>query len=234
VATVERRSRVDARDIPNYGLAEAARYLRLPNATLRSWVRGHSYPAIQGQGWFQPLLAPALREPLLLSFTNLVEVHVLSAIRREHEIRLDRVRPALDYVRERLGVERPLVHQTFHTDGLDVFVSTFGETINVSRSGQRPLRDVVEAYLRRIGRDETGLVARLYPFARLSLDAPKLVVIDPRRAFGLPALERSGVPTAIVAERFKAGESMIDLAGDYGCSPLEVSEAIRFELPEAA
>ena len=229
-----RRLRVDARDIPNYGLAEAARYLRLPVATLRSWVRGRSYPVIQGRGWFEPLVAPALEEPLLLSFTNLVEVHVLSAIRREHEIRLDRIRPALDYVRERLGVERPLVHQAFHTDGLDLFVRAFGETINASRSGQRALREVVEAFLRRIERDETGLVARLYPFARLALDAPKLVVIDPRRAFGLPILERSGVSTAVVAERFKAGESMDDLAGDYGCSPLEVSEAIRFELPEAA
>jgi uncharacterized protein (DUF433 family) len=27
---------------------------------------------------------------------------------------------------------------------------------------------------------------------------------------------------------------MDELADDYGCSPLEVSEAIRFELPEAA
>jgi hypothetical protein len=48
------------------------------------------------------------------------------------------------------------------------------------------------------------------------------------------ALERSGVSTAIVADRFKAGESADDLAGDHGCSPLEVSEPIRFELLEAA
>ena len=179
-------------------------------------------------------MTPAQPEPPLLSFANLVEVHVLSAIRREHEIRLGKIRPALEYARKRLGVARPLVRQTFHTDGLDLFVSTVGETINVSRSGQRALRQVVEAYLRRIERDDTGLVARLYPFSRLSLDAPKLVVIDPRRAFGLPILERSGVATAIVAERFKAGESMDELAGDYGCSTLEVCEALRFELPEAA
>jgi len=231
---VARRSRLDARDVPNYGLVEAARYLRLPVATLRSWVRGRSYPKVQGEGWFRPLITPALDRPLLLSFTNLIETHVLSAIRREHEIRLDRVRPALDYVRKRLGVGRPLAHQVFHTDGLDLFVEKFGETINVSRSGQRALREIVEAYLRRIERDEAGLAIRLYPFARLSLDAPKLVVIDPYRGFGLPILMDSGVATSAVAERFKAGESMDELADDYGCSSLEVSEAIRFELPEAA
>ncbi len=231
---VTRRSRVDARDIPSYGLAEAARYLRLPIATLRSWVRGRSYPVVQGRGWFEPLVAPATKEPLLLSFTNLVEAHVLSAIRRDHEIRLDRSRPALDCVREQLGVERPLVHQRLHTDGLDLFVSKFGETINVSRRGQRALREVAEAYLQRIKREETGLASRLYPLARLSLDAPKLVVIDPSRSFGLPILERSGVATAVVAERFKAGESMNDLARDCRCPALDISDAIRFELGEAA
>ncbi len=231
---VARPSQTDTRDAPNYGLLEAARYLRLPAATLRSWVRGRSYPTARGEAWFHPLIAAAQRRPLSLSFTNLVEAHVLSAIRREHEIRLDRVRPAVEYVRRKLGVKRPLANQVFHTDGIDLFVSKVGELINVSRSGQLALRDVVEAYLRRIEWDEDGLAARLYPVSRLALDAPRLVVIDPRRGFGLPILMSSGITTAVVAERFKAGESMDELADDYGCSSLEVSEAIRFELPEAA
>jgi uncharacterized protein (DUF433 family)/transcriptional regulator with XRE-family HTH domain len=231
---VARGSRIDARDVPNYGLAEVARYLRLPVATLRSWVRGRSYPTARGDAWFRALIAPARSNPLQLSFTNLVEAHVLSAIRREHEVRLDRVRPALEYVRRRLDVKRPLANQVFHTDGIDLFVRKFNEDVNASRGGQLALRVVVEAYLRRIEWDEAGLAARLYPVSRFSLDAPRLVVIDPGRGFGLPILEGPGISTAVVAERFKAGESMDELADDYGCSPLEVSEAIRFELPEAA
>ncbi len=229
-----RGSLVDTRDVPNYGLLEAARYLRLPPATLRSWVRGRPYPTAKGSAWFPALIAPAKSRPTSLSFTNLVEAHVLSAIRREHQLRLDRVRPALDYVRRKLGVKRPLAHQVFHTDGIDLFVTKVGALVNVSRSGQLALREVVEAYLRRIEWDEAGLAARLYPVSRLSLNAPRLVVIDPQRGFGLPILIESGVSTAVVAERFKAGESMDELADDYGCSALEVSEAIRFELPEAA
>ncbi|HQT95108.1 MAG: hypothetical protein B7Z61_08170 [Acidobacteria bacterium 37-71-11] len=229
-----RGAQVDPRDVANYGLLEAAHYLRLPVATLRSWVRGRPYPTAQGDRWFRPLVAPASDRPLLLSFTNLVEAHVLSAIRREHEIRLDRVRSALEYVRRSLGVKRPLANQVFHTDGIDLFVRKVGELVNVSRSGQLALRDVVEAYLRRVEWDEAGLAARLYPTARLTPDAPRLVVIDPRRGFGLPILMNAGVSTAVLAERFKAGESMDELAADYGCSSLDVSEAIRFELPQAA
>jgi uncharacterized protein (DUF433 family) len=231
---VARITRQDPREEANYALPEAAHYLRLPEATLRSWVHGRSYPKVAGSGWFEPLITPASSRPLVLSFTNLVEAHVLSAIRRKHEIRFHRIRPALEYVRQELGVDHPLARQVFHTDGLDLFVQKFGELINASRSGQKALREVVEAYLRRIERDEEGLAARLFPFSRASLDAPAVVVIDPCRSFGRPILKDSGIGTTIVAERFRAGESIEELAADYHCSPLEVREAIRFELPDAA
>jgi uncharacterized protein (DUF433 family) len=93
---------------------------------------------------------------------------------------------------------------------------------------------VVEAYLHRVERDERGIVARLYPFSRPTLDAPRIVVIDPWRGFGRPILRESGIATVSVAERFQAGESVEDLAADYGCSNAEISEALRFELLETA
>ncbi len=41
---------------PAYPIAEAARYLQLPAATLRSWVRGRRYPRRDGSGYFEPLI----------------------------------------------------------------------------------------------------------------------------------------------------------------------------------
>jgi uncharacterized protein (DUF433 family) len=43
-------------------------------------------------------------------------------------------------------------------------------------------------------------------------------------------LAGTGIPTAIVAERYKAGESIDELAEDYGRSRKEIEEAIRCEL----
>ena len=34
--------------MPAYGIAEAAHYLRIPTATLRSWVHGRYYPTVAG------------------------------------------------------------------------------------------------------------------------------------------------------------------------------------------
>ncbi|MEK7445961.1 MAG: DUF433 domain-containing protein, partial [candidate division NC10 bacterium] len=98
------------------------------------------------------------------------------------------------------------------------------------------MREIVTAYLRRIERDIKGLPIRLYPFTRKrEPDEPRAVVIDPFVSFGRPVLAGTGIATAVLAERFKAGESVEDLAKDYGRSALDIQEALRCEIPlEAA
>jgi uncharacterized protein (DUF433 family) len=46
-------------------------------------------------------------------------------------------------------------------------------------------------------------------------------------------LTSSGIATAVIAERYKAGESVDELADDYGRKRLEIEEAIRCELHAA-
>ena len=74
------------RDSAAYTPAEAARYLRLPVAKLRSWVLGRQYPTAEGSGQFPPLIRPASQQLPLLSFANLVEAHVLRSLRTEHGV----------------------------------------------------------------------------------------------------------------------------------------------------
>lgn len=223
------------REMPAYSLAEAAHYLRIPIATLRSWVRGRHYPTEGGKKFFKPVIA--LPDPNLasLSFFNLVEAHVLDAIRREHNIPLPKVRTALDYVTQRLGVPHPLANQKFESDGVSLLVSRFGQLIAVSEAGQLAMSDMLAAHLRRVERDNSGLAVQLYPFTRKrQLDEPKIIVIDPSVSFGRPTIIGTGVATAIVAERYKAGESVDELAEDYGCDRREIEEAVRYELAIAA
>ena len=222
----------DPRHVPAYSLSEAAHYLRLPAPTLRGWALGQPYVTSSGrQRFFQPIIALPDRDCRLLSFMNLVEAHVLDAIRREHEVSLEKVRKALAYLGKHIHSAHPLAEQGFETDGADLFVRHYGQLVNISPSGQLAMRKVIEAHLRRIERDEEGLAARLYPFTRKRApDEPKVVVIDPRVSFGRPVLMGSGIPTAMIAERYKAGESIDELAEDYGRRRLDIEEAIRCEL----
>ncbi len=222
-------------DVPAYVVAEAAHYLQIPAATLRSWVRGRSYPLKPNRsGFFQPVIQLPDDEQNLLSFTNLVEAHILDAIRREHGVQLQKVRDAVHYMQERMNVEHPLAYQAMATDGVDLFVQRYAQLINVSRDGQLAMSTILNAYLRRVEWDEAGFAIRLYPFTRKrELDEPKVVVIDPEISFGKPILVGTGIPTSTVAERYKAGESVDDLAEDYELKRVQIEEAIRCELSAA-
>ena len=125
-----------------------------------------------------------------------------------------------------------LADQEFVTDGLNLFIKKFSQLINISQAGQLAIHEVLQAHLHRIERDLKGIPVRLYPFTRKRdlQEEPKAVVIDPQVCFGRPVLAGTGIPTAVFAERYKAGESVDDLADNYERRRLEIEEAIRCEL----
>jgi uncharacterized protein (DUF433 family) len=221
----------DVRELPAYGIAEAAHYLLVPRATLRSWVVGMSYGSDGERRFFKPVIQPAATSPVALSFINLVEAHVLAAIRRKHRVDMPSVRRTIAFLKKEFGSPHPLADHKFETDGVDLFISHYGDFISVSQGGQLAVRDLLKAHLRRIDRDDKGFPLRLYPFTRVDEnDQPKNVVIDPFISFGKAVITGTGVSTDIVAERFKAGESADELANDYGCGREKIEEAIRCEL----
>jgi len=221
----------DPRDVPTYSIPEAAHYLSIPASTLRSWVKGRSYPTSKGSKRSHPIIKLPDRRFALLSFYNLVEAHVLSALRRDHQIALPHIRRAVSYVSKQLGCPRPLIEREFETDGVALFVRRLDSLVDVTAEGQQVMREVVEAHLRRVERDEEGLVRRVFPFTRSrTLEAPRLVAIDSRVAFGRPVLAGTRIPTLTIAERYKAGDSIDALSVDYGLSREAVEEALRCEL----
>src|SRR5262245_7211481 len=87
----------DPRHIPTYSLVEAAHYLQLPLRTLDSWIHGRYYPTTAGKRRFEPVIVRPDQDLPLLSFINLVEAHVLDAIRYRHRVPLPKVRDAISY-----------------------------------------------------------------------------------------------------------------------------------------
>lgn len=214
-------------DVPAYTLPAAARHVRIPAATLRSWVCGRPYPVGEETRRSLPLIKVPNRRPRFLTFTNLVETHVLASMRRKHELPMRTVRKAIKFVEEELDVVHPLATEAFKTNGVDVFVERYGTLINASKDGQGEIKAAIEAGLTRINY-EMGIALQLFPLTRADgFNQPKLIVIDPRLAFGRPVLAGSGVPVDEVAQRFQAGESAAELAGDFRVEEQMVEEAIR-------
>jgi uncharacterized protein (DUF433 family) len=221
----------DPREVPSYGIPEAAQYLRMPVTTLRAWVLGQRYVSKGAIRVFRSIIHLPGKKERLLSFSNLVEAHILNSIRRDFGVQLQNARKAIHYLKREFNSERPLLDRSFETDGIDLFVSEYGKLINVTQAGQTAMRPVIASYLKRIERGGDGLPVRLFPFTRgRDMGEPKSVVIDPCVSYGRPVIAGTGIPTSIIAERCKAGESIEALAEDYRRDAGEILEAIRCEL----
>jgi uncharacterized protein (DUF433 family) len=217
-------------DEPAYGLPEAAAYLKVPPATLRYWLTGFSKrPAV---------IAAVELAPIRLSFFNLLECHALAGMRKIYNLRLPKVRAALRKVAEKFPQPHPLVNEIFLTDRKDLFIQRMGQVINVSQPADQLNLDFYRMHLERVLIDPKGLF-HFFPFVVApSSSEPKSIEINPLVGFGKPVLTGTGISTAIIASRFNARESVTSLAEEYGCTPQQIEEALRWErsaaLPVAA
>lgn len=223
-------STLDLRDQPAYTVAEAARYLHLAPATLRSWVVGRAHDGPNGNRRSRPLIHPASRNPPLVSFWNLIEAYVLASLRTGHDVSLQALRRALKYAEDRLAVDRLLLRKELCTTGGEMFLERYGELINLSASGQLAIRRLLEERLKRVDWDERMFPVRLHPpTGRETSPDERSIVIDPRIAFGRPVLLRVGVSTGAIVDRIDAGETVADLAADYTLTPAEIELAVLYE-----
>ncbi|MEW6777476.1 MAG: DUF433 domain-containing protein [Bdellovibrionota bacterium] len=210
---------------PAYGIAEAAHVLGVPPSTLRYWVCG--------QRSHKPILNVEDPDKKALSFLDLVEAHVLSALRKTHDIPLPELRKIVQKVSKLSPKSRhPLAEHRFATQGKNVLVEETSKLlVNLSKDFQYELREIVEQYLNRIEWDEQRrFPIRLYPYAaRGAPSRDRRIVVDPFVSFGRPVVVRKGVRTEVIADRFKAGEDPESLARDFGIEPEAVWDAIRYE-----
>lgn len=207
----------DPREVAAYGVSDAARFIDVPPATLRSWVSGEP-----------SLIVPADARMRRLSFHNLVEAHVLRALRTRHSVQMKYVRTAIAYAERELGIDRLLLSKEMQTAGGDIFLERFGQLVNLSRSGQLAMKELLTAHLERVERDSSAIPIRLYPLVP-GEKTERPVVIDPNVSFGRPTVVGSGIQTAVLVQRFDAGESLHDLAADYGLPEERIKSAVLFE-----
>jgi len=213
---------------PRYLLADAAILADVPKQTLRSWVQGwRETNKRKAQPACIRLDCP-LEDPICLSFFNTLEAGFLAAY-RNLGVPMQRIRPALDYAKKRLNIQRPLLHETFRVNGKDLFVefqeeSGFKRLVNVSKSGQTAWPELVNDYFRSIEYDKHGPILRWL----FGIERP-FVGINPAIAFGSPCIIGRGVTTDVIVGRFQARESHEEIAEDFSITTVEVEEALRWE-----
>src|SRR4051794_35492953 len=189
-------------EMPRYTIAQAARYVGLSPTTLRNWVRGRSYSRAGESVRSEPLI----KAEELLSFSNLMEAHILRALRVEEDVSMARFRIARAVAEKECQIERLLLSPQLLTTGGEILLEEYGKLINLGRSGQLALRHVFEAYLKRVDWSARG-PEQFFPgfvnvIALPAEEVPRLIVINPRVSFGKPVLASNrGIRVSAIVSR---------------------------------
>ncbi len=209
------RSRLD---VPNYQIAEAARYAQVNPARVRAW---HS-----GGGADTLTLTPKVpREGL--SYLQLIELAVVAAFRKT--LPLKTIRAARAFAAQSFKSDHPFAEYRFKTDGrslladLDQLEDDPGSDrlVNVNRKGQLEWTAMLETRLQEFEYDHELAV-------RWHVAGPKSpIVIDPRIAFGSPMIR--GTPTWVFRDRLISGEPIAATARDFRLKVSDVEAALKFE-----
>ena len=234
---------IDRFGTPLYTVAEAARYLDVPDSTFRSWTHGyHRRSSDRAEVSGAPILTTVARTAAqgpVIPFIGLAEGLVLTALRRSG-VALQRIRPALSRLAADFGLEHALASRRLYTDGAEVLFDYADDedpgtaravrSLVVVRNGQRVFNEVVEAYLQRVEYGQDG-----YPrLIELPAYAVAKVVVDPDRGFGQPIFRRGGARLEDALAMFRAGESLETVADEYGVPPSQLEDVVRIATRPAA
>ena len=230
-------------DVPLYSVTDAARHIGVARSTFDTWTSGYERRRSARHSTKSPPVVTAVGAPRgepRIPFIGLAEGFVLAAF-KEAGVPLQRIRPALDDIRARIGVEHALASRALYTDGLEVlydYAERQGDTpeaksardLVVVRSNQRVFNPVVEAYLERIDFADDGWARVLH----LPQYGPADVVVDPSRSFGLPIFARGAARVEVVLGRFKNGEDVASLSREFLVPEEQILAAIRAHTDAAA
>lgn len=220
----------DPREQPWYTYPEAARATDIPASTLRAWTVGQRYRRKHDRGFFVPVIARPSKSDPRLSFTNLIEAHVLRALRTVHEVQLGYIREAVEIAQDEFGIDRLLISPDLRTSAGQLFLDRYTGLLELSKAKQLTMREVLDQYLTRIEFDETKLPVEFRPFSRMPGSAsPDVISLSPFVSFGRPLIRRVGVSIPAIVQRLEAGEPVEEVREDYGLSREELREAVLYE-----
>ncbi|HEV3109127.1 MAG TPA: DUF433 domain-containing protein [Candidatus Binataceae bacterium] len=226
----------DPRYLPAYPVELAAHLLLLPKSTLKAWVFGATWkPKGMPLRFFEPVIDPPDRSEQMLSFVNLVEAHVLKAVRRKHLVHMIKVRDAIEHLKDEFATQHPLADVDLLAGGKDLFLQEHGQLLNLTM-GKQIAMEFLTVYLNRIDRD-LGRAVKLYPFVVQPLrignevidQDSRVIAIDPYVSYGRPVINGTGIPTDEIAERFWGGDSIDELVEAFGRTKTEIEFALRYE-----
>lgn len=209
-----------------YSLTDASRLTAIPVKRIRRWMEGYEYADRGKKRRTEPIVQSTLGRwtgTLALSFADLIEVRVLDAF-LQAGCTWPEIRGTVQGARTLLGTTHPFSTKQFKTDGRRI-LADLDDGRNMLRvtTGQWEVGGLVRHALKGV-EYEDDRPGEWWPMTKR-----KLVLLDPKRAFGAPIVSIGAVPTLILAASAKAERSVIVTSRLFEVPVRAVRRAIEFE-----
>jgi uncharacterized protein (DUF433 family) len=224
---------VDFRDpltAPIYESSAAAWLAQLKSSHVRRLLHGYRWEDVRG---IEHVKEPVVhRAPMgrYASFLDLIELRFARAFLAEG-FSPQKVRKAFDEAATVTGLDHPFARRRFFTSGPKIYLDAKGNRqapnlLELFTGGQWAIGDVVNEYEKQIDFDpQSDAARRWYP-----LGADHHVMIDPRYAFGEPALKDRGTRTSNLYQLYVGEGRNAQAVARWMDIPVEeVEAALQFE-----
>jgi uncharacterized protein (DUF433 family) len=212
-----------------YGYREAALLTGVAPERVREWFRnrpagGRRSPIFRGD--YEPIDGDRA-----ISFLDLIDVFVAGNL-RSHGVSLQTLRKVYRRMGDDLDTPHPFCRRELLSDGKTVFMRGLdhqGETeLKEALTHQKVFSDIILPFLKKI---EYSKISRLAERWHITPH----VVIDPKICFGKPVVEAVSIPTAILANAYRANHKNARRVAEwYNVQPEHVDAAVEFETIMAA
>jgi uncharacterized protein (DUF433 family) len=217
----------DWRTRPVYTITQAAKLAGTTSPTVRRWLYGYK----SDTGNMQPVFGIKEKRKeadVEISFLQLAEIIVVSGF-RHRSIKLEGIRRAHTFARDRFGIEYPFASLKLKTDGLHVLMDfqkdNPGEKLlSLDRSGQWALPGKVLKVLEEFDFDtDKELALRWFPKGR---NIP--IVIDPQYGAGRPTFVNTRLAIETLYKRWKTGQPIRAIASDFRLQKDLVESSLQY------
>ena len=137
-----------------------------------------------------------------------------------------KVKDAMEYLASLDGNLMFLAHKDFFHDHGNIYLGLDKHLLSLTEQGQIADKTILTEGLHQLIYGNDGYADEFFP--KFGNVLQRDFVINPAINYGRISMSRLGVGADAVATRYKAGEKMVRIVEDYGVTPEEVIEAIRW------
>jgi uncharacterized protein (DUF433 family) len=204
-----------------YEFSEAAKFTRLRISRIREWfrIREDQHPIFRSD--YAPVDGRAS-----ISFLDLIDVFIAGQL-RNHGVSFQTLRKVYKKLSIEFDTPHPFSRKELLSDGKLVFTRGLNakgqEEIQEALTSQLVFPQIILPFLKQVDYDKATSLALRWHIA-------DQVVLDPEICFGTPIVEKTGIPTYILAAAYRANDQdELLIANWYKVKPSHVLAAVEFE-----